>query len=129
MVKKIKSEADWMDNKAIRHLSEQPLDDEFLQDFEKILEESRSAKKEFSKMTKDMETFPHTREKTAALVHDVWSSWMHYLFSKCFPTGHGLTIPEECIERWSRQMDTPYSQLSEEEKKSDRSIADKFLNI
>lgn len=70
------------------------------------------------------------REALANLCHRQWSNWMSYLFSKCiFTSDGGLVIPPEYVERWRRQMITPYEQLSEEEQESDRKEADKFLNI
>lgn len=53
--------------------------------------------------------------------HDSWARWQAYLFSKCAsnPDGH-LCIPPELVERWQRQIETPYADLSEAEKESDR---------
>jgi len=69
------------------------------------------------------------REKLASLAHEMWSEWMKYLFSKCIqPTYNStLIIPASAVNRWSRQMKTPYSELSEEEKESDRREADRML--
>lgn len=73
------------------------------------------------------------REKFAALVHDQWSGWMKYLFGLCQGTkwlaGPQVAIPEAAEERWRRQMSTPYGQLPEEEKKSDRELAGKFIEL
>ena len=76
------------------------------------------------------------KEKLAELCHKQWSGWMEYLFSKCFPdTGQfdknngNLIIPAWAVERWKRQMNTPYSKLSKEEKNSDRDEAEKFLAL
>jgi hypothetical protein len=72
------------------------------------------------------------REKLAALCHEQWSGWMKYLFSKCEKTTgevEGMIIPEWAVKRWMRQMNTPYLQLSIEEKESDRKEADKFLEL
>ena len=72
-------------------------------------------------------------EKLAALAHDEqWSGWMEYLFSKCTknPLGLGtLLIPEDSVERWKRQMNTPYSELPEEERESDRVEARKVIEL
>jgi len=40
-----------------------------------------------------------------------------------------LTIPMWAVERWQRQMNTPYAELPEEEKNSDREEADKVLQL
>jgi len=71
------------------------------------------------------------REQLAALAHDdIWSTWMRWQFSCCTPNPDGsLTIPAEKVERWQRQMDTPYHALPEHEKHSDREQADKILSV
>jgi hypothetical protein len=74
-----------------------------------------------------------TREKLASYAHNQWSGWMEYLFSKCeIPIHHtqaGLIIPPWAVERWKRQIETPYEELSEPEKESDRKEADGMLEI
>ena len=70
------------------------------------------------------------REKLAALAHRQWSGWMKYLFSKSIQNPDGsVTIPLWAVDRWKRQIDTRYSELSEEEKQSDRNEADRVLKI
>lgn len=39
------------------------------------------------------------------------------------------TMPAEKVERWQRQMNTPYAQLPENEKEGDREQADKILKV
>ncbi len=67
------------------------------------------------------------RDKIGALTHEQWSGWMKYLFSKCHKIGDKIIIPDWAIKRWNRQIDTPYFELTEEEKESDRIEADKFI--
>ena len=68
------------------------------------------------------------REGLAALAHEQWSGWMEYLFSKCEAYQAGtMLIPHWAVERWKRQMKTPYADLLEEEKESDRKEADRVL--
>lgn len=79
------------------------------------------------------------REALAEYAHEAWSGWMQYLFSKSDgPTpDHGLgrlrkgsfIILPECVERWQRQMNTPYAELPEYEKALDRTEADRMLAI
>lgn len=70
------------------------------------------------------------RESLAAEVHEAWSGWMRYLFGKCIEVGDGcLEIPAWAVKRWRRQMNTPYSELPEEEKQSDRDEADRYLSV
>ena len=76
------------------------------------------------------------REKLADLCHRQWCGWMEYLFSKCIEeTGQfdkntgNLVIPAWAVERWKRQMNTPYQDLSEKERESDRKEADRFISL
>lgn len=76
-----------------------------------------------------------TREALAEYAHTAWSGWMEYEFSKCIRVvdneGNttGLIVPQWAVERWTRQMNTPYDELPENEKTSDREEADKMLAI
>ena len=69
-------------------------------------------------------------EALAALAHEQWSGWMRYLFAQCpeLYTGSRL-IPVEWATRWVRQMKTPYAELSETEKDSDRTEARRVLAV
>jgi hypothetical protein len=77
-------------------------------------------------------------EELAAYAHEAWSGWQRYLFGKCWTATHddfrrpmpgSVVIPPELAERWERQMSTPYSELPEKEKESDREEARKILKI
>jgi len=60
---------------------------------------------------------------------------MEYLFSKSIPYKPGevqnyegaVIIPKWAVDRWTRQMNTDYFNLPDNEKESDRKEADKFL--
>jgi hypothetical protein len=68
------------------------------------------------------------RERFAALAHEQWSGWMKYLFEKSFPNNDGsFYIPKWAVDRWTRQMNTPYDNLSEKEKDLDRIEAEKIM--
>ena len=68
------------------------------------------------------------RETLAELAHAQWTGWMEYLFSKGTHNEDGTwTMPAWAAERWKRQAETPYADLSFDEKESDRKEADKFL--
>lgn len=69
------------------------------------------------------------REQLSEYAHNTWSGWMEYMFSKCELVNGGILIPSSFYDRWSRQKNTKYSDLSEEEKKSDRDEADKIIEI
>lgn len=69
-------------------------------------------------------------EKLADAEHTSWAHWMKYLFSKCTvdPSGN-YVIPKELVDRWQRQLNTSYADLSEREKESDRDEVRKILPI
>jgi predicted RNase H-like nuclease len=59
-------------------------------------------------------------EKLAELEHTQWQSWMKYMLRNLTP---------ENIEKWKRQIKTPYKELTELEKESDRKWAQKVLDL
>lgn len=64
----------------------------------------------------------------AKAAHDIWSNWMRYFFTQGEYNGDGsFTIPKEKVERWTRQMNTEFEDLSEKEKQSDYEIAEQFI--
>lgn len=78
-------------------------------------------------------------EKGADIEHDRWARWQKYMFSKMveeerfeegshFKTGNYI-LPKEFVDRWFRQIDTPYSELSESEKESDRKETRNYLPL
>jgi hypothetical protein len=71
----------------------------------------------------------NVREALAQYAHDTaWSGWMRYLFSKCTINEDGsVTMPAWAVERWTRQMNTPYVDLPESERASDREQADMII--
>lgn len=72
----------------------------------------------------------NVRELLAAYAHESWSGWMKYLFGKSIDLSSGVVvIPGKLVKRWKRQIATPYAELPEYEKESDRAEADKILEI
>lgn len=70
------------------------------------------------------------REALAKYAHDAWAGWMRYLFSRSIGNQDGTTlIPKSLTERWTRQLSTPYQNLPENEKESDRKEADLMWGI
>ncbi len=70
------------------------------------------------------------REKLAEVQHNIWAHWMVYLFSVSVQNEDGsYTIPIDKVNHWTRQINTPYNELSEHEKESDREQANKILTI
>jgi hypothetical protein len=67
-------------------------------------------------------------EKLADAEHASWARWMAYLFSKAPTNRHGeRVIPSDLVKRWQRQIDTPYADLTEQEKQSDRDEVARIL--
>lgn len=67
-------------------------------------------------------------EVYASIAHDSWTRWMEYVFEVCLPCSDGgKIIPQWAIKRWERQMGTPYAELPEPEKESDREEARRYL--
>jgi hypothetical protein len=81
------------------------------------------------------DVYNELRELIAAECHSQWTGWMDYLFSKtntCLSaedTDQGELIPQALVLRWRRQCLTPYEQLPEKEKESDRVEADKIVAL
>jgi hypothetical protein len=71
--------------------------------------------------------------------HASWANWMRYLFSKCDDWYEvdvhgkeiysGKIIPLSLVERWQKQLETDYAELSEREKQSDRDEVAHILPI
>ncbi len=69
-------------------------------------------------------------EALADKEHASWSHWMEYLFSRCpFTEKSDAIIPRELVARWKKQAATPYAELSEQEKQSDRDEVAHILPI
>ncbi|MFF3657341.1 hypothetical protein [Streptomyces olivochromogenes] len=70
-------------------------------------------------------------EELASVEHERWSHWQRYLHSQCVRDNDdgSLIIPAVLVQRWEQQMNTPYSELSEKEKESDREQVRRYLPI
>lgn len=76
------------------------------------------------------ERFSEIEELLAALEHQRWAHWQSYVHSQCQAQPDGsLLIPAELVERWSRQMATPYDHLTAAEKESDLEQVRRYLPI
>ena len=69
------------------------------------------------------------REELAEYAHEAWSGWMKHMFKMGMFMDGVWVMPKILVERWHRQMNTPYDDLTETEKDSDRAEADKMLEI
>ncbi len=69
-------------------------------------------------------------ERLAAIEHERWSHWQRYLHEKGQRRPDGsLLLPGELVSRWERQMSMPYSELSTDEKSSDREQVQRYLPL
>lgn len=69
-------------------------------------------------------------EELASVEHMRWAHWQRYMHEKGQRQPDGsLVIPAELVEKWQRQIDTPYVDLSESEKESDREQVRRYLPI
>jgi len=59
-------------------------------------------------------------EELADLEHEQWSHWTKYMLDN---------LTEENKKKWQKQIKTPYKDLTEKEKDSDREWAEKTLKI
>lgn len=70
------------------------------------------------------------REQLAAIEHERWADWQKWMHSQCDRTYKGeLLIPADLVERWERQINTAYNQLTEQEKDSDRQQVDRYWHL
>lgn len=70
------------------------------------------------------------KEELAAIEHLRWAGWQEYLHSVCISNDDGsLTIPASYVQRWRRQIATPYEELSHDEQQMDRIEVMKYLHL
>ena len=79
-------------------------------------------------MTNKYQNIEKIIEELAELEHKRWSSWQRYCHDMILKNGGKITSPYP-FEQWERQIKTPYSELSEKEKESDRKEARNTLKI
>lgn len=64
----------------------------------------------------------------AAVLHGVWAHWTRYMLSVGHENEDGsVTIPAEHVQRWRRQMETPWDALTDKEQESDLEVADMVI--
>jgi hypothetical protein len=69
-------------------------------------------------------------ESLAAIEHERWADWQRWMHQQCQRNPDGsLTIPAALVERWEWQSATPYAELSESEKQSDRDQVERYLPV
>ena len=69
-------------------------------------------------------------ERLAAIEHERWSHWQRYMHAKAMKQPDGsILIPADLVSQWERQLTTPYADLSDREKESDRDQVRKYLPV
>ncbi len=69
-------------------------------------------------------------EKGANLEHDRWAKWQKYMHSRLQKDHRGFYwLDDGLFEHWERQIATPYSELSEAEKESDREETRNYIPL
>lgn len=78
-------------------------------------------------------------EKLAAIEHERWADWQRYVHSKCVrvidveedgtETLREVTLPVELFQHWERQINTPYDELTEDEKDADRDQVHRYWDL
>ncbi len=94
----------------------------------KIVQQSTAPHTNYERVCSNKDDLKVIVELLADIEHERWANWQSYLHSKLYEIddnrvslNHHLKIlPTELYDRWERQIKTPYSQLSEPEKESDR---------
>lgn len=67
-------------------------------------------------------------EDLAHIEHERWSDWQKHVHAKAQRQPDGsLLIPAGLVAAWGRQIATPYAELSEGEKESDREQVRRYL--
>lgn len=69
-------------------------------------------------------------DELAAIEHERWAHWQRYVHDHCERQQDGsLVIPAELAARWQAQIQTPYVELTERERDSDREQVRRYLPV
>jgi hypothetical protein len=69
-------------------------------------------------------------EALAALEHDRWAHWQRYVHDQGQRQPDGsLMLPADLVDRWERQINTRFENLTTEEKESDREQVRKYFPL
>lgn len=69
-------------------------------------------------------------DELAAAEHERWAHWQRFVHDQASRQPDGsLRLPAELVERWERQIETPFADLTEKEKESDREQVRRYLPI
>jgi hypothetical protein len=69
-------------------------------------------------------------EQLAALEHQRWAHWQRYVHSQGSRQADGsLVLPAHLVQHWEHQIGTPYEDLPNTEKESDREQVRKYFPL
>ena len=69
-------------------------------------------------------------EQLAAIEHERWAHWQRFMHEQGLRQPDGsIVLPAKLVTKWDRLIDTPYSQLTEKERESDREQVRRYLPI
>lgn len=69
-------------------------------------------------------------DELASIEHERWAHWQRYMHEKGERQPDGsILLPAELVSRWERQITTPYRDLRESEKESDREQVRRYLPV
>lgn len=75
-------------------------------------------------------THPESIDRLAAVEHERWAHWQKYVHDQGHLQPDGsLLISPDLVARWQHQIVTPYGELTDKEKESDREQVRKYLPI
>ncbi|MGN7222413.1 hypothetical protein ACTHQN_06085 [Curtobacterium flaccumfaciens] len=66
--------------------------------------------------------------RLASIEHERWAHWQRYVHDQGTRQPDGsLLLPSALVARWDEQIETPYSQLSADEQRSDQDQVQRYL--
>lgn len=70
------------------------------------------------------------QDELAAVEHERWAHWQRYMHraGERRPDG-SLILPADLVTRWERQITTPFAELSETERDSDREQVRRYIPL
>lgn len=69
-------------------------------------------------------------EQLAAIEHERWAHWQRFMHGKGERKSDGsLVLPADLIAKWERLIETPYAQLTDKERESDREQVRRYLPV
>ncbi len=69
-------------------------------------------------------------EQLAAIEHERWAHWQRFMHRKGERKPDGsLVLPADLVAKWERLIETPYAQLTDKERESDREQVRRYLPV